>query len=236
MVATPNTAALLLLQRATNCAAIDEYAAATNSDIETVLGYLSPLAASGHIRFEAEGDRLFIHTAPDGRGRDAYVQWPPNLWERLRDRLPQEHAFGVWRLIRELERVGWITETSPSVLAGEFGNRRRAPLLGIVVANRAIPVSAYPAPEKVGQIVEDYWRQGRDCVAVVCASGDLDTMVSEIRSWMLARPQRPDIAALVLEEPSYDPVVVHPQDNSITPRAVSRAYVSKLVENPIRQN
>lgn len=203
-------------------ATVSEYAEKSGIPVAQVIDLLEPLLANGLIRLDPCGDQIFVHTAPAGRAAMGEAALPANLWERLRDRLPENAAYAIWKLIRELERVGWRVETRPAFVQYGMGRISRPPLIGLYLGNMVVPAFLYPLPEEIESYLDEYAAAGTLSVAVLCRAGALDETVSAVRKWYLSRAEAPNMGVLVLEDPRYDPVAIRPDDASITPLSIDR--------------
>lgn len=215
----------------TGYATVSEYAQAAGSDVAEALDEFANLIAANRVSLEPYGDAVFVHTAPLGRHGMASV-YPANLWERLRDRLDVAQAHAAWRLVRLLEEAGWATETRPTFVVYGLGPITNPPFLGVYVGNVVAPLLAYPDPAFLASDASPYsdlWRAGTQVAAVTCGSGELDEMIGVTRRWMLTRDVLPDMNVLILEEPSYNPVVLRPGDGSVTPVTVDIPTVAETL-------
>lgn len=203
-------------------ATISEYAEKSGIPVAQVIDLLEPLLADGTLRLDAYGDQIFVHTAPAGRSVMENRALPANLWERLRDRLPENAAYAIWKLIRELERVGWRVETRPAFVQYGMGRITRPPIIGLYLGNNVMPAFLYPLPEEIEGYLNEYASAGTLSVGILCRAGGLDETIAEVRRWYLSRAEPPKMGVLVLEDPRYDPVVVRPDDASVTPLSIDR--------------
>lgn len=220
----------VFLRTPERCATVDEYAAAAGMNPEQVLQLLQPHLSSGVLAIELFADTMFVHTAPRGRHNtpgETYVH--PNLWERLRSRAPLARAHALWKLIRSLEHAGWNVEANAKNVTAGLGYLPSEPFLGVEVRGRAVAVIPYPAPaELTGEhgACETYLRAGAPGIAITCDNGGLDATVTAVRTWALTRGGPVNFTVLVLEAPRFNPTMIRPSDNSITPIAFSRQEVA----------
>jgi hypothetical protein len=219
----------LMLRRPDSCASLSEYAHHAGIDTADVVELLGEYLDDGTLELEFIGDEVFVHTAPKGRPAPAtHADVPPNLWERLRVRSSLDMSFAVWRLIRSMERSGWLVETSPSKVLFGLGPLHRAPYFGVSVGPQLIPVLPFPTVDEVAGpsgLLAEYSRAGAAAVAVVCDEGALDEMCTAVRRWVLSHRYLPTISTLVLESPRYNPVLLAPSDGAIEPVSISRETV-----------
>lgn len=213
-------------------ASVSEYATATGIDTATVIDLLGPYLDEGTLALEVYADEIFIHTAPKGRGSHIPTEVRPNLWERLRDRAPVERAYGLWRLIRDLERSGWRVETLHSRIMFGLGAVEHRPSLGIEVGATVVPLLIHPLVESLAApdgLLTEYHRAGAPAVGITCDQGALDETITAVRRWILSHPVRPSLHALILEAPRYNPTHLRPNDAAVTPHAVTRHTLDSLV-------
>lgn len=222
----------LFLNGGGRCASITEYAHATGIDVVTLTGLLSEHLDAGLLGLEAVGGEVFVHTAPDGRtpGGDT-PQVPPNLWEMLRREGDTDHAYRLWRLVRELEEGGWSVEADPRRIpptsVGEIA------LVALRLGGYVAPVIVLPSADELAHpagVLSRYERRGLSIVAVICRRGELDVMTTAARRWMFSRPVRSPLSVVVLEAPRYQPVMISTMDTSVIPTSVTREQLTQLVD------
>jgi hypothetical protein len=219
----------LMVTDAQRCASVNEYAASTGIAVARVIELLGEHLDAGMLSLEIAGGEVFVHTAPTGRRADG-VQVPPNLWEMLRRSGNPEHAFRLWRMIRELEEAGWQTEADPKRIPetsiGEVA------LVGIRLGAYVMPLVVLPSADELGHpagVLSRFERRSVPLVGVVCARGDADTAVTAVRRWMLTRHAMTRLDILILEHPRYQPVLLRGEDASVAPVSVTREAVEQLV-------
>jgi len=219
----PDEVAAALADPYARFATLNEYAQATGFTVPDLLTVLRPLLEDETLALDPFGEEIFIHTAPRGRASGLNDSIAPNLWEVLRSRLPAARAYAVWRLIREMEACGWAIEARPRHAVAGLGPVANPPIFSVYVHRNPAPVVLYP--DRSAIISTDgplgvFERAGAATCAVVCSPGALDETVTAVREWMLNRPGRAAMVVLVLEEPRYEPVMVHPADGSVSPLSV----------------
>lgn len=216
----------LLLRRPERCATLSEYAQYVGIDLAVVLELFAPYLDDGTFALESFGDEVFLHTAPNGRPSPrAHADVPPNLWERLRANSSLELSFAVWRLVRSMERSGWSVETNTAKLLFGLSPLVRAPFFGIKIGAQLVPVLPFPTPVELAgptSLLAEYARAGAPAVSVVCDSGALDEICTNVRRWALSHRHPPTMSILVLEAPRYNPVLLAASDGAIEPVSVSR--------------
>lgn len=214
------------------CATVDEYASAAGMDPEQVLELLSPYLSNGTLGIEVYADLLFVHTAPTGRPTPSHLpEVAPNLWERIRNRAPLARAYALWRLIRSLEHAGWKVETNVKEVTLGLGWLPTEPYLGLNVKGQPVPVIPYPAPNELpgpNGLCEAYQKAGARGIAVTCDNGALDQIVTAVRAWVLGRGEPSYMTILVLEAPRFNPTLIRPSDNSVTPINITRHELNDL--------
>ena len=222
----------LFLQDPMRCASLAEYAMATGIDISQVTMLLAEQLDAGTVSLGAVGGDVFVHTASLGRPTPAHLpQVPPNLWEVLRRQGDEAHAYRLWRLVRELEDAGWSVEAEgnriPTTLTGEVA------LVGLRLGAYTAPVVVLPAPDDLAHpagVLTRFERKGIPLVAVICHRGELDRATTAARRWMFSRPARSPMSVVVLEAPRYQPVLLTPNDSSVTPTSVTREQLGQIID------
>lgn len=219
----------LMLVDAQRCASVNEYATATGIPVAGVIELLGEHLDAGTLSLETAGGEVFVHTAPAGRRADG-IQVAPNLWEMLRRTGNTEHAFRLWRLIRELDEAGWQSEADakkiPETSLGEVA------LVGIRLGVYVMPLVVMPSMEDLGHpagVLSRFERRSVPLVGVVCARGESDAAVTAVRRWMLTRQSMTRLDILILEHPRYQPVLLRGEDASVSPVSVTRETVEQLV-------
>lgn len=210
-------------------ATLNEYAQRTGISVDHILTLLRPHLDAGTLDIEAVGGEIFLHTAPQGRpGPPQLPQAAPNLWETLRSRYDRATAFAVWRLTRQLQDAGWSVENQPTHIPAARGGNKTP--VGLHVSGGVLPVLVHPKPEELAGAkspLTDFDRRGIGALAITCPDGKLDTWVTAVRTWMLTRFARTRLHVLILEEPRYTPVLLSPDDSSLSPRSISVEQLEK---------
>lgn len=222
----------LFLSGGGRCASLTEYAQATGIDIITLTGLLAEHLDAGTLALEAVGGEVFVHTAPNGRTSHGNLpQVPPNLWEMLRREGDTDHAYRLWRLVRELEVGGWSVEADPRRIpptsVGEIA------LVALRLGGYVSPVIVLPSADELAHpagVLSRYERRGLTIVAVICRRGELDLMTTAARRWMFSRPSRSPLSVVVLEAPRYQPVMISTNDTSVIPTSVTREQLTQLID------
>jgi hypothetical protein len=214
-----------------SCASINEYAAKTDIPTDEIIDLLGPLLEIGSLALEFVGGEVFVLTAPAGRPMSMSLpQVEANLWEVLRTRAMPQEAYELWKLIRGLERVGWVVENGlPRIMFG-LAPVITTPLLGIEIGTRVVPVIVRPAADELSDpagVLTDYNRAGAGAIAVVCENGQLDAMSTAMRRWTLSQTFRPGLSVLILEAPRYQPTMLTPGDAAVPARAVTQQTLSE---------
>lgn len=222
----------LLLNNPERCASVDEYSSATGIDTGDVLELLGAYIDDGTLGLEFVGDAIFVNTAPSGRPAPPHhAQVPPNLWERLRMVAPSELAYGLWKLIRGLERGGWKTETQPAKINSGLARLEDPPFLGVWVGGVVVPVLVFPTTDALQAnhgLLSNYDQAGASAVAVVCDAGALDSTITAVRRWVHERRIVPGLSVLVLESPRFNPTLITPNDAAVTARSVTREVIESM--------
>lgn len=215
------------------CATVSEYARWTGMDTTEVLDRLGPWLDNGTLALETFGNELFVHTAPQGRpGPPHLAQVPANLWELLRSRSPEATAHGLWRLLRQLQRAGWLVETSPSRIMFGLASVADRPHMGLKIAANVVPLLILPSPDALAApagLLSEYERAGASMVGIVCENSALDETVTAVRRWVNSRNVTPGCNMLILEAPQYEPVFLSATDAAIAPRYVTRVALESQV-------
>lgn len=212
------------------CATIAEVATEAGVGVEDVFAALGPYLEEGSIALDSVGDQIFIlpYTEPDAAAKGV-TRFPPNLWSYLRRRgLADTAAYGIWALIRDLERVGWLVEVRPGHTVNSLGPVRRTPLFAVYIRNHKVPAVVFPSPELL--VGEDGWlteyeAAGADWIAIICREGALDETVTAVREWFLEKEYHSKMAVVVLEEPRYDLVVLRSDDGAVDPADETRMRI-----------
>jgi hypothetical protein len=208
------------------CASLGEYAQATGMEVGEVAEALGRYFDEGSMALEVSGDEVFIHTAPTGRLPGSHtLNIPPNLWEQLRTRLDVSDAHALWKIMRDLQRVGWSVEHHAPRIVAALGPVHEKPYLGVMTGHVIVPALLFPSPTTLGTrfgLLEQYEHAGATAVALVCEERDLDKMITSTRRWILDRHLLPEMHVLILEAPQYNPVLLSPADGAVSPVAVSR--------------
>lgn len=222
----------ILINQPDRCATISEYSSATGIDTGSVIELLGTYIDDGTLELEFVGDEIFLHTAPLGRPAPVHsAQVPPNLWEKLRSIASSDFAYGLWKLIRGLERGGWRTETQISKINSGLGKLENPPYLGVWVGGVVVPVSVFPTMESLQShngILSTYDNAGASAIAVVCDDGALDENVTAVRRWVLAHNQLPNLSVMILEAPRFNPTLITPNDAAVSARNVSREVLETM--------
>jgi hypothetical protein len=212
-------------------ATVDEYAAAAGLDISDVMSLLEPFFEDGSLFLELVNGETFVLTAPSGRPiiDDQLCDVPANLWERLRLISSPSESYLGWSLMRGLERNGWAVR--PSLPNESRIGSFLAPLQARV-GGRLIPVLVYSDHALIGSpigVLADAARMGHRSVILCCELGELDTLSTEVRRFLLeGRGGR--IYVLVLEAPSFNPVLFSANDNAVLPKSVTRVALDKELD------
>lgn len=226
----PDSRLTRLLQRNPEaCASLDEYAQATGIETDRVLTLLGPAIDDGVLGLEVFNDGVFVHTAPQGRPGPLHLpEVAPNLWERLRGHGDVAIAYGLWQIVRGLERAGWQVEANPHRIQFGLGHMPFSPALGIQVQQTMLPLLLHPDLEELSHPMGPltvYCNAGAPSVAVVCSSGVLDATTTAVRQWGLRFTGPTGMGVVVLEAPRYAPTLLTPSDASVQPRSVSQAML-----------
>jgi len=216
----------LLLREPQRCATLGEYAQACGIDTTRVVELLGSYLDNGTLSLDFFGDEVFVNTAPHGRPLpEASADVPPNLWESLRSRVGVETAYALWRILRSLERAGWLVEHRLHRIMFGLGRVQDAPYLGVKVGQVVVPTMIFPTAEMLGReggLLDQYEQAGAAALAVVCDERGLDEAVTAVRRWVLGRKAVPTMSVLVLESPRYNPTLLSPGDAAMAPVAVTR--------------
>lgn len=216
----------LFLREPLRCASVTEYSRLSGVDVADVVELLGCYLDDGTLALEPYGGEIFVLTAP--RGRPIPRERPdvaPNFWEVLRRNQPPDGAFRTWQLARGLETAGWSVEVSPARIMFGLAQLMSPPFLGIEVGHTVVPVVDHPDSNLLAApagMLAEYDRSGAAALAVVCDEGGLDSVVTAVRRYVVARRLVPRLSVLVLESPRYHPTLLTPTDTAIEPRAVSR--------------
>jgi hypothetical protein len=212
-------------------ASVDEYAIASGLDVSEVMGLLEPFFEDGSLYLELVNGETFVLTAPEGRPikKTGACDVPANLWERLRAFATPGESYLSWKLMRSLERNGW------SVRASNLEECRIGTYLAPLqsgVGGRLIPVVLYDKHSSIGSaigVLAEAARRGIRAVILCCENGELDRLSTEVRRYLLdGRGGR--IYVLVLEAPTYNPVLFSANDNAVLPKSVSRVALDKELD------
>lgn len=222
----------LLLRNPERCATVSEYSGATGIDTGAVIELLGPYLEDGTLELEFVGDEIFVHTAPSGRPVPMHVaQVPPNLWEALRVVAPSDYAYGLWKLVRGLERSGWKVETQAAKINSGLARLEEPPFLGVWVGGVVVPVLIFPTSDALQAthgLLSNYNHAGASAVAVVCDNGALDETITAVRRWVLGQRMLPSLSVMILESPRYNPTLITPNDAAVSSRSVSRETLDSL--------
>jgi hypothetical protein len=224
----------LLVRDAYRHATISEYASAAGMPVETVVAQLRPYLDGATLGLETVGGEIFLLTAPAGRPiASSGADVAPNLWEVLRATATIERAHETWQCCRALERAGWRVETAPDRVRWGLGHVSDAPSLALALGESTVPVLIHPDARQLAEIsgpLAEYERAGAPAVAVVCRGGELDTVSTAVRRWILSHRAAPSkVTVLVLEQPRLAPVLLSANDAAVMPRTVDRATLDSLV-------
>jgi hypothetical protein len=208
-------------------ASISEYAAAAGLDVAVVMGLLEPFFEDGSLYLELVNGETFLLTAPMGRPcRENLSDVPANLWERLRLIANPSEAYDSWKLMRGMERGGWSVR---SIDAKE--SRLRGGVLQARVGSNIFPVVPYSERSSLVSpigILAEAARADHRAIIITCALGELDEVSTEIRRYLLeGRGKR--IYVLVLEAPSFNPILFSINDNAVLPKSISRSALEKEI-------
>lgn len=208
-------------------ATISEYATASGLDVAVVMSLLEPFFEDGSLYLELVKGETFLLTAPSGRpGRENLSEVPANLWERLRSIANPGEAYDSWKLMRGMERGGWSVRSTDTK-----GNRLRGEILQARVGSNIFPVVPYSERSSLVSpigILAEAARMGHRAIIVTCELGELDEVSTEIRRYLLeGRGRR--IYVLVLEEPSYNPILFSINDSAVLPKSISRSALEKEI-------
>ena len=212
-------------------ATVDEYASASGLDIAEVMMLLEPFFEDGSLFLELVNGETFVLTAPNGRpvSDEGVCDVPANLWERLRLVATPSESFHGWSLMRGMERSGWAVR--PSLPEESRIGSYLSPLQARV-GGRLIPVLIYSDYASIGSpigVLADAARLGHRSVILCCELGELDSLSTEVRRFLLeGRGGR--IYVLILEAPSYNPVLFSANDNAVLPKSVTRVALDKELE------
>jgi len=208
-------------------ASISEYANASGLDVSEVMRLLEPFFEDGSLYLELIKGETFLLTAPNGRpAREELSDVPANLWERLRIIGNPSESFYSWKLMRGMERGGWSVRASGS---DECKIGEMLAMLQARVGSNIFPVVAYSERSSlvspIGLLAEAA-RAGHRAIIIACDLGELDEVSTEIRRYLLeGRGKR--IYVLVLEAPSFNPILFSINDSAVLPKSISRSALEK---------
>lgn len=211
-------------------ASISEYAQASGLDVSEVMSLLEPFFEDGSLYLELIKGETFLLTAPNGRPcSDDLSDVPANLWERLRVIGNPSDSYASWKLMRGMERGGWsvrATALNESRLGGV------TTMLQARVGSNIFPVVSYSERSSllspIGVLAEAA-RSGYRAIIVACELGELDQVSTEIRRYLLeGRGKR--IYVLVLEAPSFNPILFSINDSAVLPKSISRSALEKEMD------
>lgn len=203
-------------------ATVSEYSKGTGIPADQVMEELAKAADAGAVRLESYRGEVFVHTSPDRRTANGEGPLPPNMWELLRREADIDEAYEIWMTARRLEEAGWRVEVNPSQVRFAVGVTSRNPLIGVYLAYTLVPVARHRSDDELEFSLTDLWLAGAPAVAVTCHQGGLDSHVTLARKWLLSNGGRPSMSILVLEAPSYVPVLVSYRDGAVRPVTISR--------------
>ena len=211
-------------------ASISEYSAAAGLDVSEVMSLLEPFFEDGSLYLELIKGETFLLTAPNGRPtREDLSDVPANLWERLRSIGNPSESFYSWKLMRGMERGGWSVRCSGP---NESRIGETLAMLQARVGSNVFPVVAYSERSSLVSpigVLAEAARAGHRAIIITCALGELDEVSTEIRRYLLeGRGKR--IYVLVLEAPSYNPILFSVNDSAVLPKSISRSALEKELD------
>jgi hypothetical protein len=223
----------LLVREPFRYATLSEYASGSGLSVESVAGQIRPYVDRATLGLEVVGGEIFVLTAPGGRPIPPHgADVAPNLWEVLRAGagLPEAHA--TWSCCRAMEKCGWKVVTDPALVRGGLGHLPSPPLLALELGQSTAPVIIHPPAQVLADptgVLAEYERAGVAAVAVVCRGGELDSVSTAVRRWVLSHQGFAcKVTVLVLEEPRMMPVLISARDAAVTPRNVDRSTLDTL--------
>ena len=223
----------MLLREPDRCATLNEYASACGMDTSEVVSLLAPYLDSGTLALDFFGEEVFVNTGPSGRPAPiGSADVPPNLWEQLRTRSGVEGAYGLWKLLRSLERSGWAVEHRPHRIMFGLGQVNELPYLGVRAGQVTLPTLIFPLADALthhGGLLDQYEYAGASAIGVVCDERGLDSMVTVVRQWVLTRRVTPRLSVLVMEAPRYNPTLLSAADAAVLPVSVTRDTLSNYI-------
>lgn len=203
-----------LLFRGNDLASLNDYAEKAEMGISEVVANLEPWLDGRTLDIEAVGGDLFLHTAPLGRPQPLDVAVvPANLWEILRQVGDSDYASMIYNIIRGLQFSGWRCRIHPVDTANP------ATFLELYINNNWIPLFLFPKKNRIAVengILDKLKVRNIKKVAIIINQKDVNPFLLEVRKWLYIDGN--EITVVLLENPSFQPVILGPNDIAVKPR------------------
>jgi hypothetical protein len=205
-----------LLFRGADLASLSEYAEKSDMGISEVIANLEPFLDGRTLEIEAYGSDLFLHTAPSGRPQPHGIAIiPSNLWEILRQVGDTQYAAMLFSIIRGLQFAGWRCKTH------SLDANNPATFLELNVNNVWSPLFVYPKISRISVkngILDKISERKILYVTLIVHQKEAQQYIAEVKRWFVNNNN--DLTVVILQEPSYQPLVVTGNDTAVKPKTI----------------
>jgi hypothetical protein len=205
-----------LLFRGADLASLSEYAEKSDMGISEVIANLEPFLDGRTLEIEAYGSDLFLHTAPSGRPQPPGIAIiPSNLWEILRQVGDTQYAAMLFSIIRGLQFAGWRCKTH------SLDANNPATFLELNVNNVWSPLFVYPKISRISVkngILDKISERKILYVTLIVHQKEAQQYIAEVKRWFVNNNN--DLTVVILQEPSYQPMVVTGNDTAVKPKTI----------------
>jgi hypothetical protein len=205
-----------LLFRGADLASLSEYAEKSDMGISEVIANLEPFLDGRTLEIEAYGSDLFLHTAPSGRPQPQGIAIiPSNLWEILRQVGDTQYAAMLFSIIRGLQFAGWRCKTH------SLDANNPATFLELNVNNVWSPLFVYPKINRISVkngILDKISERKILYVTLIVHQKEAQQYIAEVKRWFVNNNN--DLTVVILQEPSYQPIVVTGNDTAVKPKTI----------------
>jgi hypothetical protein len=212
----------LLLREPLRASSCSEYAKITGISITSILSMLEIYIHNEDIILETTRDDVYLRINNClGKCHHRHNYFPPNIWSLVRSNNSLEEAERYYKIFKTLKFMGWQVEGNNKKIPTDRNHQR--PLFGLTIHNLTIPLVIFPPYRELAQrdsILSRFLKINNNLVALLIPEDTLEKYIAHIRAWMKTNNVT-DFDILLLEAPTFNPIVISTADGSLEPRMVS---------------